>query len=94
MSRTHRVSHVNLAGDGGGDEGGAVFLQPLHRLLHLPHQRVQLRRLPVQIRGDGGLFGEGWERGVANSRFLESWWELALPIVKRNRRLPSTVADK
>jgi len=46
--------HVNLAGDGGGDEGGAVFLQPVHRRLHLPHQRVQIRR-------DGGLFGERWE---------------------------------
>ena len=55
------LAHINLAGDGGGDEGSAVFLQPFNRLLHLPHRRVQLRRLFVKIRGDGGLFGEGWE---------------------------------
>jgi hypothetical protein len=36
-SSRDRLSHVNLAGDGGGDQGGAVFLQPLDRLFNLLH---------------------------------------------------------
>ena len=58
-----RARHTDLARHGLGDEGGTVLLKQGNRRLGLGSQRVQLRRLGVEVGGDGLLLVEGreWE---------------------------------
>ncbi len=51
--------HVDLASNGGGDEGGAALLQELDGPLRLGDQGVELGGLPVEVGGDGFLFRLG-----------------------------------
>src|SRR5712692_4272985 len=62
------------AGDGAGDERGALFLQLLDQLPLLPHQRVQPRRLPVEKVRDRPLFVDRRKRNprVADCRLRQS----------------------
>ena len=53
------VAHVDLAGDGGGDQGGAVLVEEVDGLGDLGGQGVDLGCLAVEVVGDGLLFGEG-----------------------------------
>lgn len=64
--KDHRFSDINLPRDGGGDEGGALLLEPLDQFPLLAHQLVDPPRLAVEIDGNSGLFCRRWEwrRGV------------------------------
>ncbi len=53
---------VQALGDGVGDDGLAFFFQQFNQPLLLPHQRVDLRRLPVKKVCDDGLLVE-WRNG-------------------------------
>jgi hypothetical protein len=55
MSRG-RLAHVNPAGDGGGDEGGAAFLQQVDGALGFGGESVELYGFRVQIPGYLNLF--------------------------------------
>jgi hypothetical protein len=46
---------VQAFGDGVGDDGLAFFFQQFNQPPLLPHQRVNLRRLPVKKLRDQGL---------------------------------------
>ena len=50
--RLHGGMGVQALGDGVGDDGLAFFFQQFDQPLLLRHQRINLRRLPVQKRGD------------------------------------------
>ena len=53
---------VEAAGDGAGDERPALLgQQPEHPLLRR-HQRIQPRRLAVEVVGDGALLAAAAER--------------------------------
>ena len=52
---------VEALGDGVGDQGGALFLEQLDQPLLLRHQRIDLRRLPVEEPRDQLLYGEHWK---------------------------------
>ena len=56
----HKAPHVDLAGDGGEDEDGAVFLQSVDGLLNLGDEGVKLCRFAIEERGDGSLFIDRW----------------------------------
>jgi hypothetical protein len=60
------VAYVDFAGDGGGDQGGAVFAQALDGALHMGDQGVDLARFAVEMGGDGALFGEGGEEIIVS----------------------------
>lgn len=60
--RLHWRVGVQSLGDGVGDDGLALLRQQLDQPPLLRHQRVDLRRLPVEEGGDGGLLGEGRKR--------------------------------
>ena len=55
LKRGHRT-HVNLAGDGGGDERRPVFLQPLNRRADFRYQGVQFGGFCADVIGDAFLF--------------------------------------
>jgi hypothetical protein len=48
---------VEALGDGVGDDGLAFSFRQFHQPPLLRHQRINLRRLPVQKRSDQGLLG-------------------------------------
>ena len=52
--------HINLPGDGGGDEGAAALLEQLDATLRLRLQLVDLPALLVQVRDDGMLLIFWW----------------------------------
>ena len=57
-------ARVEAAGDGTGDERSALLgQQPEHPLLRR-HQRIQPRRLAVEVVGNGALFGERRDRHI------------------------------
>ena len=51
----HRRARVEAAGDGAGDDRPALLGQQLQQAFLRRHQRVQPRRLPVEVVGDGAL---------------------------------------
>ena len=53
-SSGHRLPHVDLAGDRGGDQGGAEFLQVIHGLADLGDERTDLH-VVSRSRNDGYL---------------------------------------
>ena len=59
---------VEAAGDGAGDERPALLgQQPEHPLLRR-HQRIQPRRLAVEVVGDGALLRREAERAMSSHR--------------------------
>jgi len=60
---------IEAAGDGAGDEGGALFLQLLDQLPLLRHQPVNIPRLPVEKVRDGPLFGGRRKRNWYTTNF-------------------------
>ena len=64
--RLHGGVGVEAFGDGVGDDGLPFFFQQFHQPPLLRHQPIDLRRLPVEEGGDGGLFLE-WRRGHCHS---------------------------
>ena len=65
--RLHGGVGVQAFGDGVGDDGLAFFFQQFHQPPLLRHQLVNLRRLPVQERGDGicsCMFGNATRQGA------------------------------
>jgi hypothetical protein len=50
------LPHVNLAGHGGGDQGGAVLLQTLDCFFNFNHHAVNLGCLAVEEGRDCALF--------------------------------------
>ena len=70
------------------DQRRAVLLEPLDEQPLLRHERVDALRLPVEVRGDGALFVEGWEGEDLSSAPCRSP-RLALrvaPCCRRQRR--------
>ena len=59
--RLHGGVRIQTFGDGVGDDGLAFFFQQFNQPPLLRHQPINLRRLPVQKLGDGGLL-EGERR--------------------------------
>ena len=57
-------------GDGVGDDGLAFFFQQFDQPPLLRHQPVNLRRLAVEERGDGGLLGERRKRQLDIVQFI------------------------
>ena len=57
----HRNTGIEALGDCPADEGGALLLEQLDQPFRLCGQRVDLRSLPVEERGDGTLLCQGWE---------------------------------
>ena len=51
---------VDLAGDGGGDQGGTVFLKMDDGGFNLGDDGVDLGGLAVEVDGDGALFLDWW----------------------------------
>ena len=60
-----RRTHIHLAGDHVGDQARAVFAQQFDLPPGAGHGGVNGGGLFVEIRGDGGLLGEG--RGTLSS---------------------------
>ena len=61
--------HVDLAGDGSGDEGGAAFLKKLDGSFGF---RLKLREpddFAIQKLSDFSLFVYGWNRDMASDEF-------------------------
>ena len=58
-------------GDGAGDERGALLLQQRDQPLFLRHQRINLRRLPVEKVCDGFLLWDSG-KGIANRNSIRS----------------------
>ena len=69
----HRRVGVEALGDGVGDDGLPLLLEQRDEPLLLGHQRVDLRRLPVEEGGDGDLLFSGGGKGdECPSDLLES----------------------
>lgn len=56
ISLGSQAAHIDLAGDGGGDQGGAAFLKQLDQALLLGDQGVNLRSFAVEESCNGSLF--------------------------------------
>ena len=56
---------VDLAGHGGSDEGGAVFLEALDGSFDLRDQLIDLSGLSVEVLGDATLLVRWSEAGIA-----------------------------
>ena len=67
---------VQALGDGVGDDGLAFFLQQFDQPPLLGHQRVDLRRLAVEERGDRGLLGERRKRQLESLQASRSQMRL------------------
>jgi hypothetical protein len=76
------VPHIDLPRNRGGDEGAAALLEQGDGAFRLRLQLVDLPVLPVQMRDDGALLGEGWEKlAQANKTpdmylLLLFWWQI------------------
>jgi hypothetical protein len=57
----HQPPHIDLAGDGGGDQGGAAFLEEMNRSLRLRCQGVKIAALIIYARSDMLLLFE-WRK--------------------------------
>ena len=53
-----RITRVNLAGDGSGDQRGPTFLQQVDGMLGLGGEGVEFRCLGIEILNDGGLLNQ------------------------------------
>ena len=54
------MAHVDLAGDGGGDQGGAAFLEQGDGVLGFGGEGVELVGLDFQMRRDRSLLQNWW----------------------------------
>ncbi|WP_239184776.1 hypothetical protein [Citrobacter werkmanii] len=53
-------SQINLAGDSGGDKGGAAFFEQGDTLFRLANQCINAGGFAVEGGDNGGLFIRGW----------------------------------
>jgi len=65
------VAHVDLAGDGGGDQGGAAFAKHRHRGIRYRDQFVKLRGQSLNVFCDARLF---IDRGACNPNLAQMGW--------------------
>ena len=62
------TAHVDLAGDGGGDQSGAAFLEQADGNFLFSDQSTKLRKQSLYIVHDGELLGHGWN---GNDKFVD-----------------------